>query len=346
MALLWIEGFEGFGTTNGVAPVGYDEKYSSTNRLNLTDIQAGRIAGKSWLANTGSAPHWRTPDFGASITTLFVGFGFMAEVLNGLRTILRFYEPSDTSGLEFRITGAGEIAAYNWATFLGISSGAGLQAGRWAYLEFSGFINGSTGTVDVKVNEQTVLSLTSKDTLRGATAEWRKVEMDGPAVFPHNYWFDDWYICDDSGSVNNDFLGSVRVDGLLPDGDSGTINWTPSAGTINSALVDENPYDVDTTYVESLTSTDQDLYDYAAVPTTLNVIHGLQINTTVRETDISDFTLKTLIKTGTTTSADSAQAIAGTSYETLYRIAEEDPDTTSAWTSSGINGAQFGIEVG
>ena len=345
MALIWVEGFEGFGTTNGVAPAGFDGKYAATNRISLTDIQAGRIAGKSWYANTSSIPYWRTKDLGA-VTTVISGFGFKMEILNGTRTIFRCYEPSTTAGLELRTTPAGEIAAYRTSTLLGTSSGASIKVNQWYWVEVKAFINNSTGTVQVKVNEATLLNLTSQDTQVGGTAEWRQYEILGSAVFPHNFSFDDWYICDDSGSQNNDFLGSVRVDGLLPDGDSATINWTPSAGTTNSALVDENPHTTDTDYVESSTSTDQDLYDYASVPTTLATIHGLQINTIVRETDVSDFTLKTLIKTGTTTSADTAQAIAGTSYETLHRIAELDPDTTSAWTSSGINGAQFGIEVG
>lgn len=345
MALLWIEGFEGFGTTNGAAPAGYDGKYSSVNRVNLTDIQSGRIAGKSWYANTSSSPHWRTQDLGAFTTAIF-GFGFKADQLIGSRTFVRLFEPSDVTGFELRTTQGGQIAAYNWTTLLGTSTNANMITGRWYFIECKVTISNTTGTVDVKVNETNVLSLTSQDTQRGGTAEWRKIQIEGSSVFPHNFSFDDWYLCDASGSQNNDFLGSIRVDGILPDGDSATINWTPSSGTINSALVDENPHNTDTDYVESSTSTDQDLYDYAAVPTTLNTIHGLQINTIVRETDASDFTLKTLVKSGATTSADTAQAIAGTSYETLHRIVEQDPNTSAAWTSSGINSAQFGIEVG
>jgi hypothetical protein len=345
MALIWVEGFEGFGTTNGVAPAGYDGKYAAVNRVNLTDIQAGRIAGKSWYANTSSTPYWRTDDLGAA-TTVITGFGFKLEILNGSRTIFRCYEPSTTAGFEVRTTAGGELAAYRAGTLLGTSTGAGIKPGPWYYIEIKSAISNTAGTAIIKVNEVQVLNLSSQDTQVGATAEYRQYQLMGSAVFPHNFSFDDWYICDDSGSQNNDFLGSIRVDGILPDGDSGTINWTPSTGTVNSALVDENPHNTDTDYVESSTSTDQDLYDYAAVPTTLDTIHGLQINTIVRETDASDFTLKTLIYSGTTSSADSAQAIAGTSYETLYRISELDPDTTSAWTSSGINSAQFGIEVG
>lgn len=344
MTILWLEGFEGFGTSNGVAPSGLDEKYDATNRISLTDIHDGRIAGKRWYANTGSIPYMRTKDLGAQ-TAIVVGFGFHAERLAN-QTIFYFYEASDTQGLNIRLTLGGELAAYRVNTLLGTSTGANLRPNQWYFIEFKATLSNTTGTVVIKVNETQVLSLSSQDTQQGGTAEWRKYRLEGSSVFPDNFSFDDWYILNTSGSQNNDFLGSIRIDGILPNGDSGTINWTPSTGTLNYALVDENPHNTDTDYVESSTSTDQDLYDYASVPTTLDTIHGLQINTVVRETDASDFTLKTLVYSGTTLSADTAQAIAGTSYEVLHRVVELDPDTSSAWTSSGINSAQFGIEVG
>lgn len=344
MTLLWAEGFEGFGTTNGVAPSGLDEKYDATNRISLTDIHDGRIAGKRWYANTGSIPYMRTKDLGAQ-TAIVVGFGFHAERLAN-QTICTFYEPSDTAGLNVRITLGGEVKVYRSSTLLGTASGIVLEADRWYFIEIKATISNTTGTVVVNINETQVLSLSSQDTQQGSTAEWRKFRLQGSSVFPDNFSFDDWYILNTSGSQNNDFLGSIRIDGILPDGDSGTTDWTPDSGTTNYTQVDENPHDTDTSYVESSTSTDQDLYDYAAVPTTLASIHGIQINTVVRETDASDFTLKTLVYSGTTLSADTAQAIAGTSYEVLHRVVELDPDTSSAWTSSGINSAQFGIEVG
>lgn len=343
MALLWIEGFEGFGTTNGVAPSGLDEKYGLTNRISLTDIQDGRIAGKRWYANTSSNAFIRTKDLGAQ-TEIVVGFGFLFERLAN-QEIFYSLEPSDTVGLNLRLTVGGEIAVYRSGTLLGTSSGANLRPNKWSYIECKATIHNTTGSVIIKINETQVLSLTSQDTQQGGTAEWRKYQLEGSGVFPDNFSFDDWYVLNTSGSQNNDFLGSTRIDGVLPNAAGDATQWTPSAGA-NYAAVDENPADDDTTYVGSSTSTDQDLYNYASVPATLNVIHGVQINTNVRETDVTDFTLKTLIKTGATTSADSAQAIAGTSYEVLHRIAELDPDTSAAWTSSGINGAQFGIEVG
>lgn len=341
MALLWVEGFEAFGTSG--APSGLTEKYAATNRVGNTHMGTGRITGYAWKADTSSTPYITTKDLGGTITTIIVGFAFKAEQLSA-QTFLKFFETGSVAGIELRLRSSGAISVYRTSTWLASTVSGIIKENTWVYIEFKYTINNTTGSFTLKVNEEQVVTASSQDTQQSGTADIDAVRFQGSAIYPDNFWFDDIYICDDSGSVNNDFLGNCRVDALWPNAAGDATDFTPSAGS-NYAAMDENPADEDTTYVESSTSTDQDLYNYTSMPT-VGTIHGVQINTRVRETDASDFTLKTLIKTGTTTSADSAQAIAGTSYEVLRRVAEQDPDTSSAWTESGLNGAQFGLEVG
>ena len=53
MALLWVEGFETFGTTIGIAPVGHDRKYTAGSPTGHR-IRAGRTAGFSLeMSSTG-----------------------------------------------------------------------------------------------------------------------------------------------------------------------------------------------------------------------------------------------------------------------------------------------------
>jgi hypothetical protein len=51
------------------------------------------------------------------------------------------------------------------------------------------------------------------------------------------------------------------------------------------------------------------------------------------------------IKTGGTEYPGSADTIVSTSYVTITRLEEDDPDTSVAWTVSGVNGAQFGVRA-
>lgn len=341
MALLWVEGFEGFGTSNGVAPSGMDAKYPQVNQLAFTDIEAGRIAGKSWEME-GASAYIQTPNLG-TITTIITGFAFKYSDVGTLK-FMSFYEPSATEGLNFRITAGGEIQVYRSTTLLGTSSGAGLTTATWKWIEIKATINNTTGSVEIKVAESQVLNLTSQDTQQGGTTEWNAIRLVSGGS-SGQYTFDDWYIADTSGAQNNNYLGNSRID-LIQANAVGDVNaWTPSAGS-NYQNVDENPSDGDTTYNSDSTSTNQDLFNYASMPTGLGTIRGVQINTVCRETDATTFSLKTLVKTGTTTSADTAQTIGTTTYTNLHRIVELDPDTSSAWTESGINGAQFGYETG
>jgi hypothetical protein len=53
--------------------------------------------------------------------------------------------------------------------------------------------------------------------------------------------------------------------------------------------------------------------------------------------------IRNVVKSGTTEDAGSGITITDTSWGTVVRVVEEDPDTAVAWTPSGVNAAQFGI---
>lgn len=341
MALLWIEGFEGFGVTNGNAPQGVEEKYIDTHRISFTTIQDGRLAGKSWKSTTSSSPHIITPHLGGP-STIVVGFAFMvARVVNTI-SVMNMYEPDKTLGMNIQIV-ADELRVRRGTTTLATTTDLNLQVDTWYYIEFKTTIHDTNGAYELRVDETTELSASSVDT-QVSFGQIDLVQFITAASSLDHFSFDDIYILDNSGTANNDFLGKCRVDGILPNAAGDATDFTPSAGS-NYAAMDDNPDDGDTTYVESDTPTDQDLYNYASMPASIGDVKGIQINTMTRLTDAESFDLKTLVKSGTTTDADSGQA-ATNDYVTLHRIVEEDPDTSAAWTESGINAAQFGLEVG
>jgi hypothetical protein len=346
MTLLWIEGFESFGTTNGVAPVGLDRKYDANSRVPLTDVQAGRIAGKSWYGNTGSSPTIITPNLGAQ-TGYVTGFGWKFDQQPTTDLFLNSFDSAGAQAVNFRSYWTGsaiEIRAYRGGTLLGTSSGASLAISTWYFIEFKVTIHNSTGTVDIKVDGSDILNLSSQDTQVGTPQDTVKWSFTSSGATPRYMWYDDWYICNLSGSQNNDFLGDHRVDLLVPNAAGDSTDWTPDTGN-NWDRVNENPADDDTTYVESNTSTDRDLYNYQSTPTVSDV-KGVQLNTVVRETDADIYSLKHVAKSSTTTDVGSAQVVgSGASYTSIYKIYELNPHTSSAWTDSELNSAQFGIEV-
>jgi len=346
MALLWIEGFEAFGTTNGVAPDGIATKYSINERVPLTDIQAGRLAGKSWYGNTGSAPTITTQYLGTPQTWV-MGIGIKFDSQPVTDTFINTYDINGAQGMNFRLyyTGSAiEIRAYRGGTLLGTSSGANLSTATWYYMEFKCKIDNSTGTVDIRVDGANVLSLSSQDTQNGSVSSTSKWSLTSSGATPRWFWYDDWYILDNTGSDNNDFIGDHRVDLLLPNAAGDSTDWTPDSGS-NYDRVNDNPPDEDSSYVESGTSTDRDLYNFQSTPG-LSAVKGLQLNIMARETDAEIFSVKPVVKSSTTTDVGTAiPGGMGSDYATVAVIVEQNPHTSAAWTDSELNSAQFGIEV-
>jgi hypothetical protein len=342
--LLWIEGYEGFGTTIGAAPSPANvvaRKYSSVVSESGMHIHAGRLSGYSIELNSTGAliRSLALTTNSTMIAGVAVNFGFALALCR----FLSFYD-GVTLGMNVQLTAAGELAVYRGATLLGTTSGLGLVLGLWYYVEFKVVCDDTTGSYELRVGEVNVLSASGIDTKIGSNAYHTAFQVERSAAV--TVLLDDVYCLDGSGSVNNDFLGNSRVSAIYPNGDTASKDWNRSAGADNYALVDEAIVNDDTDYVESGDTGDKDLYDYGAVSGVTVAVRGLQINTMCRETDVTPFNLITIAKAGTTESDDAGQAIGTTSYVSKRRVVELDPDTGVAWTVSGINAAQFGIKVG
>lgn len=345
MSLLWIDGFDSYGTSTGSAPDPTDilgSKYIVVGESSL-DIETGRITDYA-LEFPSTSTSIRTPTINTN-TTLIVGFAIkIATSLDfGSYSFLKLYDNTDLN-INLLITAAGEITVKRGSTTLDTTSGLNLLINKWYWIELKTVTDNSSGSYNLKVGEVSVLSDSSIDTQTGSNTYCDNVMFIGPATTP-TFQIDDLYICNGAGSVNNDFLGNVTVETLRPSGAGTTTQFTPSAGS-NYECVDEEVIDEDTTYVEDDTTDQKDTYAYDNVSAGLSDIKGIQINTICRETDASSFSLKTVIRSGGSDYDDAGQAIGTTDYVTKRLISETDPDTSSAWAEAGLNAAEFGIKVG
>lgn len=342
MALLWIDGFEAYGTSVGSAPspsgvIG--RKYGSVASEGTMDIETGRVGGYG-IELPVSACVMVTPSL-TTVDTMIAGVGF--KVPSAVQAYILSFWDGGTLGMNLRTqAGGSELQIYRGTTLVETSVGANIQTNTWMYVEMKVKCNNSTGTYDVKVNGTTVLTATGVDTQAGSNAYHDTCRLRGSGV---TCFYDDFYVCDSSGSDNNDFLGNVKVVAIFPDGDD-TTNWTTSTPSANHyENVDETTVDDDTSYVEDDTTNTTDLYDYAALPT-LGTIMGLQINTDCRETDATSYDIKMPIESSGNQYDGSAETVGSVSWVTRRRIEGTNPDTSNAWTESEINAAKFGIKVG
>lgn len=340
MTLLWTEGFEGFGTTGPPTP-DIDRKYSLVNRTaNMVGIITGRM-GRALNTATTSNPYFQTPNLG-TISEIVIGFAFKFSAFAHGALVMYIIEGNAALGCNLTMFASNKLIFRRGSTILAASN-VSLRPGAYHYVELKMTVHDTTGSATLKINGVEQFALTNIDTKVSSTTTSQGARFYGNST-GQAYTYDDIYICDTTGSANNDFIGSIRIDGILPDSAGDDTDWTPSAGN-NHDAVDENPQDDDTTYVEDSTSTNRDLYNYAAMAN-VGVIKGLQMNSTGRETDVTTYTLKQSCKSGSTLDTDAGVALNTQSYITKIRILEEDPDTSTAWIEAGVNAAQFGVEVG
>lgn len=341
MALLWIEGWDQYGTTVTATAVGLPERYPIATVPTNPIIRTGRLFGNA-ISNSNATTNLRlmTPNLG-NMQTVIVGGAFYFDNDFSDRLMVLWEADGATEGFNLRLTSSGTLQAYRGNTLLA-TSGVVISEDTWYYIEMKVRVgNAGTGNYEIRVNGTNVLSDADEDTQAGSNDYANRVEFY--IRINNNTYIDDTYICDGTGTVNNDFLGDSRVETLFPTADGVSSDFTPSTGTDNYAMIDDESggLDGDSTYVESATTNDRDTYSFTNL-STINIIRGLQFNVVARKTDVTDYNIE-LVLDGF---VESPIVVNNTSYNTYDQMYEENPDTSAAWVDSEINAAEFGYEVG
>lgn len=275
---------------------------------------------------------------------IFVGFGWWhGNAADGNTAIFRFMDGGSNQITFGRLTVGGytQITCYRGGTLLGttnIPAGA-VQISSWHFLEFYVKIHGSAGAVTVKVDGVARLTLTGINTLSTANLYTNRFRFDEG----DRYWrITDLYICDATGTVNNTFLGDIKVGSAVPSAAGDSTQFTPSAGS-NYQCVDEQSQDGDSTYVSSGTVGHIDLYNFPDVTFT-GAVGAVSLTVWARKDDAGSRSIRLLVKSGGTV-YNSADIALGNTYQPYQWFLDTDPATGVAWTQAGYNAAQFGFEV-
>ena len=193
------------------------------------------------------------------------------------------------------------------------------------------------------VNGNSVLSGGPTDTKYQGSSGANQVWLQSLVNSTYSY-FEDFYVCDDVGSIANSLLGDCRVELQLPDGAGNSTDWTPSTGS-NYQCVDETAPNSDTDYVSNRTAGDHDSYTFDDIVTVDGEIYAVQTNMFARKNDAGTRQIKSLIRSGGSDYATGTTHTLIDSYKYYPDIYEHDPDTSSAWTISGVNAAEFGPKL-
>lgn len=317
--------------------------------LELTTTNARHATGRCLVLQMQSAGGtlaiYAQKDVPAAPTTIVCGFAFWPATATTSRTFFRLMGDDGAVHLSLLLNNPGDTVRISNAGGTLETSTATLTRDDWNYIEIKAKIDDSTGTYDVRLNGDSILSGTSIDTRNGGTAavvthvQYYMSSGNGSG----NIWrFDDLYILDDQGTKNNDFLGSVRIYPVYPTAEGNYSAWTPSTGIDNSALVDETDPNGDTDYISSSTATNKDSYTHGGIGATSGAVHAVTVNAVGRRDSGGSRAVKSLVRLSST-DANGASKTLLDSYRNHQGIHETKPGGGD-WTISDVNNCEFGIE--
>lgn len=336
MALRFIDSFDHYATAD------INQKYSSTSGTVAVSAGNGRRSTSSLRCGlTGNVV--RVID---SQGTWVVGFAIKFAALGSGDVAFLIIQDGGSTQVDIRLRADGTLRATRNGTALATSTSA-LSANTTYYVETKVLISDTVGTVEVRVNGSSTgwINITGQDTKNTANSTANSIVING-ATSGGSTDFDDYYICDGAGSVNNDFLGDVRVDCYMPNGNGNSSQLVGSDGnsTDNYLLVDEASQDGDTDYVQSSTVNNKDTYAFTDMSHTPSSIFGTQLNMIAKKDDSGTRSICSVVRSGGTDYDGDTQAL-GTTYSDYRQIRETDPATSAAWTRTNLNSAEFGVKV-
>jgi len=353
MALIWLDGFEAYGTgeTSTTLENLLKERYTNANMDAGSQkgiIEAGTGPGKTLSFGDGSINDFLTAGlFPVPDDEIYVSFKFFFNIPVGSSSgFLRFFNPAALEILELGID--------DTKTFFVHSKGSTDQdkfypmdwyENEWNLIEmYAKTASAPNGAYEVRINGVTVSSGTGLNTNQtGGTTIDRVVFQNQGSGSGRKFKIKDIVINDGTGTVNNTWIGDKHVFTLFPNGDTADEDWALSAGTDSFALVNEASNDGGTSYIESSTATEKTILDYGATGSEANII-GVSIHTVAALDAAGSETFDDIVAEGATETDSAAHTVASTSYAMFDTVYETNPDTGVAWTAAELDAIQGGVK--
>lgn len=217
-----------------------------------------------------------------------------------------------------------------------------LSTGQWYLVEVYVKINDTTGRFVTKIDGVIDVDFTG-DTKPGANTSIDNITFSYIAA---STYMDDFAFNDTSGSYNNSYPGDGHIVLLNPNGNGDLSQLVNSAGssTNNYSYVDEIPPDGDTSYVESATSGQRDLYALTDFSVT-SIILNVWAEGRARDTVAAGGQCNLVLKTHSTEYDSSAISLLTTYTQIVGTIHAVNPNTSAAWTDSELDDLQAGFKV-
>jgi len=347
MALLFIDGFDHYGTDENNLLGVYAQASGTGLVLGAPPGASARTGLRSLApgANSGIGDNTSLRRLVNTSGDIFgVGFALWLENLPSDSDALRPIEvrTSDNQRLfSLAIRSDGAIRVFeNDNDVLIVESESTMQPGVWNHIEAKFDLNTTSPTVAVRLNGESAIPTTALpvEAVHGPVGNiaWDS-DFQNPVV---EFWIDDLYAWDGSGSQNNDWLGDRRVLTILPNGnDPAFADYTSTGGNGFDTIAEDSP-DGDTSFIEFDTDVgDAGQFDLEDVPEDLSSIAGIQTYTRMKKLDSGEANVQVSLENQGSLANGIDRAIT-TDYAYWQDVFETNPRLGVPWTPVEFNAAK------
>jgi hypothetical protein len=277
-----------------------------------------------------------------SVTTRIIGLAFYADGNYNPAVIQFIDDPLTSVQISINFDSIGRISVVSGSTVLAITTPYFFRVNAWYYLEASVTI-GTSGSFEVRLGEQTILSGTGVNTQQTTNNTTNVIYCN----FNYAANIDDLYILNTIGDYNNTFLGEQKVLTTQANSDN-SIQFSRNTGANNySNLL---TYDGDTSYNYSMTVNNEDLFGMTALGSyngenfTGNDISATKTVIIARKDDVGERQVANVVVSGSTSEVFTTNTLLST-YEAFVNYMETDPNTGDPWTSAAVNALNIGYKL-
>lgn len=342
MGILAFCGFESGGTTNGTGDmhvgVAFTASVQSTVKrtgtyaalCNPTTTNRGYVEVQMPSTTTGGMTIFNKATIYGKFHFRFPSGGLPAS---GSEPIVQCLTTGSNLKLEIRIDSSGNLSAYNSALTLLGTGATTLAPDTWYRIEIK-CETGTSNAYELKIDGVTELSSSSANlhaTNHGTFRIGKGTDRNGQSV---SYYIDDVVVRDDA------FHGDSEIKVLTPTGNASTMQWSGSY-----TAVDEIPRSL-ADWVTSTAPDDVALFAFADAASAgiSGTINAVAVNTISVEDSAGTSSAFVRMKSGATNADTTPVELTspGTAGQ-LVLLRETDPNTSAAWTTSGVDAVEGGM---
>lgn len=347
MALLWMDGFDHYGS-DAAALVG---AYLNATPSNVIFSSGTARTGTYALSHTtGNSDGVVNRSLGGAKTVFGIGLGVhLAALPPDYRPLLQFRDAGNTAQCTLWIAADGGIRLTRGSTatsnVLADSASPVIGADNYAHLEMKITMSQTVGQFELRANEVVAINTAANlDTCSSANVESSIVRLilrpvNNPSSGVAILSVDDFFAWDTSGSDTTDFVGDRRVVTLLPSANAATQEWSVT-GAANAYTAIQSADD-DASYISASDSTPVTSdFDISNPDASVGAITAVQTCVLARKIEAGAATVQSSLLSGGDVTAGTAHSV-GDTYAYYHDVFPTDPDTGAPWNNSGLTAAQI-----